>query len=284
MQKHTYLLIALLMAGCVENKSPKTPEEEQEIPAQTDSVTDKPSVEATPASKPAPLPEKVLGERTNGSVTLLDTVNGKEIAVVDDNTLLSVGVPANGWAAVMLETSLSDAQEKSQLLKAGQQLVIDGKTAGKLLKDVSIEDNFTAHDGRKVGVIYGYVPVSKIKQGSVIETALSSYLADRSERMLPDLKPFIKQFQLEPTHFNEPYQEYYTYESAVEDPSPGYRIVLVFYKNKLIGMVSSRGMQPKEAKHQALDRGYHGYFYPDTDPKIREAYIKMFNQFINAAD
>lgn len=281
MQKYTYLLAALLLAGCAENKAPKQPEEQDSTQQVEKEKEETPSPEK-PVSRP--LPEKVLGERADGSITLLDTVDGKEIAVLNDNALLLTGVPVNGWAAVMVETEINAAQEKSEELEKGQALLKDKKTVGRMLADVTIENSYTLHDGGKIAVLYGYIPVSKIKNGSVIETALSQYLAAHPGRMLPDIQPFIRQFQLEPTHMNGPYQEYMNYESGVEDPSPGYRIVLVFYKNKLTGVVSSRGLQLKGARHYALDREYHGYFYNDADAGTRQAYIKMFNEFINAAD
>lgn len=281
MQKHLYLLLALLLAGCAGNKTPKQ-SQEQDSTQEVEYVEEHSPASSAPAK--SPLPDKILGERTEGTVTLLDTVNGKEIADISDNVLLLTGVPVNGWAAVMVETEINVAQEKSQLLKKGQSLRAGNKVTGKMLADVTVENNYTAHDGRRIAVLYGYIPVDKIKEGSVIEKALSQYLQAHAERLLPDMKDFIKKFQLEPTHVNGPYQEYMNYESGVEDPSPGYRIVLVFYKNKLIGVVSSRGLKLKDAKHYALDREYHGYFYSDTDAAIRQAYITMFNDFINAAD
>jgi hypothetical protein len=281
MQKHSYLLLVAMLAGCVENRHP---EQQADSTLQTDNKVGKPAASHTVNAAKKPLPDKIIGERADGSIQLMDSINGHPIAIVDDNTLLETGVPIKGWSATLVYTQINDEQEKNQLLKKGQPILTNNKKAGKALEDIPLETTFTNKEGIKTGMFHAVVAADKIKAGSIIEIALSHYLQQHSDRMLPDMQPFIKQFQLEPTLFDEPFQEYANYESAVDDPSPGYRTVLIFYKNQLIGVIDSRTLHLNGTKHYELQKGYNGYFFTDIDAKLRQTYIGMFNQFVNAAD
>lgn len=278
MRKLFYLFPVLALVSCVENA--KEPEQEQAmVSTHKDSVTT-----SVQRSSEKPLPEKVIGERLSGTVTLLDTINGRKMATLHDNMLLNAGEDRNGWMMTGVEIDITVAQEKAMLLKKGQQLLIRGKVMGEALDDIPLEATGQTKDGALTGTFFGYLRSDNVKPGSVIESALSLYLAEHNSRMLPDMQPFIRQFQLQPTGFNEPFLEYANYESTVDDPSPAYRTVLVFYKNKLIGVVDSRRIVLQKTKEHQLDRAFHGYFFTDTDAALQKEYIRMFNDFINSVD
>ncbi|SDF69396.1 hypothetical protein [Chitinophaga filiformis] len=279
MKNYAYFLLAFAFAGCVENK-------QQEQQADSTVQTVEKNNEPAPAAPVTPdaTPEKIIRERAQGTVTLLDSANGRPIVQVNDNVQLEAGIPRKGWASTLVTTELNDTQTEGQLLKKGSPIIADGKTVGKVLEDVEIEMTFKNDKGVNTGVFHAAVQQNKIKTGTVIETVLAKYLQEHTGRTLPDMQSFIKQFQLEALNINKPYKEYYNYESAADDPSPGYRTVLVFHQDKLIGVVDSRTLQLAGAKHYQLDRDYHGYFFTDTDEKLRKEYITKFNQFVNSAD
>jgi hypothetical protein len=282
MKKYAYILSALLLAACIENK--------QREP-QADSITQttyKQEQPVAPAAKPAPAKnnqaEKIIRERAAGTVILYDAANGKPIAQVNDNVELEAGIPTKGWSSTLVYTEISGSQQEGQVLKKGSNIIVNGKPVGKLLEDVVVEMTFKNDKGVNTGTFHAAVAQEKLKAGTIIENALSSYLAEHPGRTLSDMQTFIRQFQLEPTDNNQPYKEYYNYESAADDPSPGYRTLLVFQQDKLIGVVGSRTMKLEGAKHYALDRDYHGYFFTDTDENTRKDYTKKFNAFVNSAD
>ncbi|MCF6408049.1 hypothetical protein L3C95_34495 [Chitinophaga filiformis] len=281
MKHYLYILAALTLAGCVENKQQ---EQQADSTVQTVEKNNEPTSASAAPEAPIAVPEKIIRERAQGTVTLLDSVNGRPIVQVNDNVQLEAGIPRKGWAATLVTTELSDAQTEGQLLKKGSPIIADGKTVGKVLEDVVIEMTFKNDKGVNTGVFHAAVQQNKIKNGTVIETVLANYLKEHTGRTLSDMQPFIKQFQLEPLDNNKPYKEYYNYESAADDPSPGYRTVLVFHQDKLIGVVDSRTLQLAGSKHYQLDRDYHGYFFTDTDEQLRKDYTTKFNQFVNAAD
>ncbi|PWV56651.1 hypothetical protein [Chitinophaga sp. S165] len=283
MKNYSYFLLALILAGCVENKTKEQQADSTVQQVENNTALSEVPETATPVAPPA-APEKIIRERAQGNVTLLDSVNGHPIVQLNDNVQLEAGIPAKGWASTLVTTELSETQTEGQLLKKGSPIIANGKTVGKVLEDVVIEMTFKNDKGVNTGVFHAAVQQSKIKTGTIIENVLAAYLKEHSGRTLSDMQSFIKQFQLEALDINKPYIEYYNYESAADDPSPGYRTVLVFHQDKLIGVVDSRTLQLEGAKHYQLDREYHGYFFTDTDEKIRKAYIMKFNQFVNSAD
>jgi len=284
MKNYSYLLLALTLAGCVENQPH---EQKADSTTQTETVEKHDEPAPTPTPEPAatnPLPEKIIRERAEGKVTLLDAANGKPLVEVNDNVQLEAGIPVKGWASTLVTTEISNTQAEGQQLKKGTSIIADGKPVGKLLKDVEIEMTFKNDKGVNTGVFHAFVQPTKMKAGSVIENALHDYLSTHTTRSLADMKAFINRFQLEALDMHAPYIEYYNYESAADDPSPGYRTVLVFLHDKLIGVVDSRPAKLEGAKHIQLDRGYHGYFFNDTDEKAKKEYVAKFNEFVNNAD
>lgn len=285
MKNYSYLLLALTLAGCVESK-PKEQQADstvQQVEKHIESTPKPAAPTASPATSDA-TPEKIIGERAQGTITLFDSSNSRPIVQVNDNVRLDAGIPVKGWASTVVYTELNETQTEGQVLKKGSPIITGGKVVGKVLEDVVIEMVFRNEERITMGMFHATVQQSRIKAGSVIETALSNYLRDHTGRTLSDMQSFIEQFRLHSLDINKPYIEYYNYESAADDPSPGYRTVLVFHQDKLIGVVDSRALQLDGAKHYQLDRDYHGYFFTDTDEKLRKAYVTKFNQFVNSAD
>ena len=273
MRKYVPFLLAGLLAGCAENTKKPLPEADSAV--STTTVTE----------NETPLPDKIIGERTKGTVTLLDTIDGKPLISLTDNVLLDATAPRQGWVEANIEMAITPAQEKSMLIKKGQVLKLEGKTIGKALDDLHLSTTGQSQTTRETtGYCLAYIKGNEIKRGSVIETALQDYLSKNKGRLLPDIQPFIKQFQLQTTPVNAPFLEYQNYENSVDDPSPMYRMVLVFYKNELIGIVASRPLQLKNVSHKALERGFTVYFLDGTAPKVMDEYVKVFNNFITNVD
>ncbi|TWV97365.1 hypothetical protein [Chitinophaga pinensis] len=140
MKNHSYFLLALLLTACVENK-----QHEQQADSTVQEVEKPAKTKPAPATAPEgkkPTPEKIIRERAAGTVTLLDEVNGKPMAQVNDNVELEAGIPAKGWSATLVTTELTDAQQEGQVLKKGSPIIANGKTVGKVLQDVVIEMTF----------------------------------------------------------------------------------------------------------------------------------------------
>jgi hypothetical protein len=274
MRKYLPFLLAAFLCSCAENAKKPLPDADNSLIVNEQSAS----------STSSPLPDKIISERTNGTIMLLDTIDGKPIVSLNDNVLLDATMPKNGWSETSIEIAVSAAQEKSMIIKKGQSLSLAGKVIGKALDDLHLVTTGENMHGELTGYFFGYLQKKDIKAGSVIETALAEYLRAHSGRLLPDMQPFIKQFQLENTGVNAPFLEYYNYDNSVDDPSPLYRLVLVFYKNTLIGTGAARPLQLNNIRSQKLERGFTAYFFNDTDQKVIDEYVKLFNTFITSVD
>jgi hypothetical protein len=274
MRKYLPFLLTGLLYACAENAKKPLPDADSSLTANEQSAN----------STSRPLPDKIISERTNGTVILLDTIDGKPLVSLNDNVLLDATMPKNGWSETSIEIAVNAAQEKSMIIKKGQLLSLGGKVIGKALDDLHLVTTGENMNKELTGFFFGYVQQKDIKPGSVIETALAAFLHTHSGRLLPDMQPFIKQFQLQNTNVNAPFIEYQNYDNSVDDPSPLYRVVLVFYKNTLIGAVAARPLQLENTKAQKLERGFTGYFFNDTDQKVIDEYVKLFNNFITNVD
>lgn len=266
-------LLVLLCAAC--GQGPQHDQTADSAAVATDTV-------AQPAV--APLPEPVIAERAGGATTLMDTVNGKAILSLNDNTLLNSGAVTNGWAVAAIETSLGKEAYESGTLKKGGKLEQNGQETGVALEDIVLENKTQDDKGNASGVIYAYVQEQHIKPGSVIETALHDHLQQHPGRSRAALQPFIDQFRLEEWDGLKPFRQYTNYESTAEDPSPAFRTILIFYQDKLIGVADSRSLQLPGATVRRLDRDFTVSFFEGVDEKQQEEYSKKFNKFINSVD
>lgn len=274
MRRTCYFLVILLFAGCGQGV------QQDQTADSTAAATD--TIAAQPAA--APLPELVIAERAGGAITLTDTVNGKAILSLHDNTLLNSGAVTNGWAVAAIETSLGREAYESSILKKGGKLEQNGQEAGVALEDIPLDNKTEDDKGNRSGTIYAYVQEQHIKPGSVIETALRDHLQQHPDRSLAALQPFIDRFRLEEWDDLKPFRQYTNYESTAEDPSPVFRTVLIFYKDKLIGVADSRPLQLPATTVNRLERDFTVSFFEGVDKKQQEEYSRKFNRFINSVD
>lgn len=273
--KHiAYLSLLLLIAACqtTDNKT-----------------TDHKNAPAATPKTPAPthdshaLPTVIKGERIDGPANIRSSATGPAIFSLNDNVLVECTRARKGWYQVGLNVDLSKNEAASQLIKAGSTLKIKGKPVGKALKDIKA---YAASSSEGIfATIDGYTQVANIKSASVIETALSNFLSRENSRTFAAIQPFIKQFALdkEQQQFS-PFTIYFNYENAIDDPSPLYRIALIFRNNMLLGIIHTRPVAVKDATVSSLERGFEVSWLPDTDKKQQTAFAKAFNGFINSVD
>jgi hypothetical protein len=96
---------------------------------------------------------------------------------------------------------------------------------------------------------------------------------------------FIYMFDLEPSrNYYGGLDAYYCYESGVEDPSPGYRIMLLFDNKKLAGILHSRELDLLNMTTTKLDWSYSVSFYNDYPHKKQKAFVDYMNLFIRSVD
>jgi hypothetical protein len=93
---------------------------------------------------------------------------------------------------------------------------------------------------------------------------------------------FIDNFNLQKDDQFEGYVVYFNYESWLVDPSPMWRIGLVFQNEILVGILHSRPLRIIGTKDYKLDSAFDCLLYNDT--KNKEKLIQTFNLFVNSVD
>lgn len=124
-----------------------------------------------------------------------------------------------------------------------------------------------------------------IKQDSIIENALARELKDAMGMLAPGgLAAHLKKFGYQKWYGYEGVESLGVYENWIEDPSPGFRVLLIFHRGKLAAVLHSRGINYKFASSRKFVRGY-GLSYirklPEPDTLTLE---KFYTDIISRAD
>lgn len=266
-------LPVLLLAGCLQHES------RQKTPVLSDTLLHKDSSQAAFV---------LTGERTSGTVTVHDSIGGPAIFTLFNNTLVQCAPATAGWYPVAAEADvpLQAIKNGQTRLVKGQKIFNKGHITGEMQRDTTVYPSMK-NDSVASVLLYGYVPVHAIQPGSVIENALSDYLSQHPaiSYRLENMQAFINNFALQQGQLVPGFVHYYNYENSIEDPSPLFRMVLVFRENRLTGIIHARPMKAPAGTHRyQLQRDFTADFYSTADKKMLNDYIHRFNQFISSVD
>ncbi len=230
----------------------------------------------------------ITGERVSGTVNVKDTINGMAAFTLFNNTLVQCAPADEDWfpIAAQADVPLSAVVNGVTTLKKGQKIVSGGKITGEIQHDTTLYPSMN-NDSVATVLLYGYVPVTSIQPASVIETALTHYLTTQqaADDSLNTMLPFIHSFALQKAELIPSFVHYYNYENSIDDPSPLFRVALVFHNNRLLGVVHARPMPAIKNTHALnLKRGFIIDVYNTVDKKLQEEYINRFNQFLLSVD
>lgn len=276
MKRILYVLPFLLLAACNQNLSY---EQEKESGGTTSKVTTAKKTTGTGNKKEG---APIRGERTNGNVTVRSRPEGDALLTLSDYVPLRCGPVKKGWYPVSIDIDISRDEYSKPLFRKGRKITVNGVAAGTLQRDTRLP---VATDGKRMwATVNGYTEQLSIRKGTVIETALVKYLEQHSGRSVDQMQPFIRNFQLQEEKILKPYQQYLNYETGTDDPSPLYRLSLIFQGKQLIGVLHARPLTIRGAATKRLQRGFIVSFLPGIAPTLREDYCRKFNHFITSVD
>jgi hypothetical protein len=232
--------------------------------------------------KPAKLVNPIIiSERIDGPANVRDAIGGKLLFVLDDNAPVTTAEEANKWYEIGLVLELSPAQYKSSLIEKGSTLYANGKTVGKAMADLQLEDVFD-YNNKLRGTLTGYTSMQNIKAQTLPEKVLSGIIGQNTAG-LAQLNDFIKGFQFTKTTICG-YTSYFLNGGVTYGPSAPPRFELLFDNDKLFGIVHLRKLEYKYATPIKLNRGF---FLTVTgnqpEGKIKD-FVKQFNAMMNLAD
>jgi len=245
----------------------------------TDVVNDEqPSKVAAPKLGAVP----IVTEHIDGPANIRDAVNGEIIFTLDDDVKVTATDTHNGWCQVGLQVSITIDEAASMMIAKGTDLRIGTEVIGKAINDI---DLYSISNG--TAEIVGFTKDQNIKPNTIAENILAKFInAKKGEPITyAYLSPFIQSFNLvEGMLTDSTYKTYEMYEDWINDPSPGYRILLVFKEQQLIGIVHTRFLSLNQVKDETLELGY-GFAPIDTSDRVLlDKFKDKFNDFIISVD
>jgi hypothetical protein len=224
--------------------------------------------------------EKIVEERINGPANIRDTIGGKILFRLNDNARVSCTPLENNWYVVGVMMDIDTSEFGNNKVLKGRKILVNNKESGEVLRDMEVS---TAMGGDVAwAVISGYTHKDNIKQETILENVLKKKINDNSDRKINSFKDIIDDFQLEKDDQFKGYTVYYNYENWIDDPSPMWRIGLVFQNDTLVAILHSRPIQINATKDYQLDRGFDCILFNDT--KDKEKLVQTFNHFVNSVD
>lgn len=227
--------------------------------------------------------ELIIGERIDGPANIRNKPNGNILFELNDNALVQVtSKPENDWYKVLINADINYNEFPMDSILKGRPIIVNNDTIGKIIQSHSVNSDQSIDFA--CAVLYGYTHKNNIKPETIIETVFQKNLAENG-RDYSEWKEFIESFQLDNNLVDyESFESYYNYESIIEDPSPGFRIVLLFKEGRLIGVIHSREFQIASTNTHNLNRNYYVTFFNDYPEKEQLKFVKYINELIQWAD
>ena len=267
MRNLTILFLLISILSCRSNKS--------------ENKVDKQETKTSSASKNKEV-ELIIGERIDGPANVRNKPNGEILFELKDNVLVEVTKPEDDWCQVLVYADIEYDEFGIDTIQKNRLIITNCDTIGRVLKSHSVSTG----QGKdfSYAMLYGYTHKNNIKPETTIETVFKTELS-KNGRKVNEWQDFIKSFNLraKAIDYNQ-FRTFYNYENTIDDPSPGFRIVLIFEKEQLIGFIHSRDFETDNTKSHKLDWSYYVTFFNDYPEKEQMKFVKYMNEWIREVD
>lgn len=263
MKTIAFLLMAFALFACngeAENNSPETP----------------------PQWEAKNYEEYIVGELIDGPANMRAEPNGEILFELENNAVVDVAKysPVADWFLVGVFFQLTPEQMKSGVLKAGDKIIQEnGAAFGTVKTELS-----PLMMREELAYIEGYTYKDNIQPESFVERKLENELATvgREKKVL---WAFCEKNRFEESDQFEGYEAYYFYENFPTDPSPGFRIMLLFQEDILQGVYHSRNLViPNGEKHEIPEFGNYVTFFEDVPNEQQTSFVAYMNQWLQGVD
>jgi len=269
MKNLTYIFLLISILSCNSNQK-----EEKKVK--------KLKNETTKFSEPRKT-ELIIGERIDGPANIRNKPNGEILFELYDNALVEVTTkPENDWFEILVYADIDYNEYGLDSISKDRLIIVNNDTIGRVMKSHSVS---TGQGGDFAdAMLYGFTHKNNIRPETVIETVFKKHLTENGRSLL-DWEEFIKSFELDSGAVGyDQFQTYYNYENSIEDPSPGFRIVLLFEKRQLIGFIHSRELQIDQTKTHKLSWSYFVTFFKEYPEKEQLRFVDYMNEWIQGVD
>ena len=223
----------------------------------------------------------VVGERINGPANVRDTVNGRKLFTLYDKALVDHLTLEYDWYRVGIYADIDTSEFGMDSIRAGRKIVVDGEVIGEIVKTMSVS---TSYGGKKAWVfLYGYTHNENIDPASIIEPALEKHIQQsKGDRTLTTWQSFIDRFALQDNSDFLGYRLFSNYENSFDDPSPNFRIGLIFQKNILVAILHARPIRVSGTQENLLNGAFDCVTYADFVQ--REKFLTDLREWMNSVD
>lgn len=271
-------LITLLLFSC-------TSESSDEVESKEDSIKIESAKESAPEKKGNNVrTSPIIGERINGPANIRDKPNGEILYELNDDVLVETTKLKDGWYQVLVYSIIDFEDVNVGSIQKDKSIIVEGKKIGKVIKTHDVSTGY--NQDYAFASLYGYTDQDNIKSETIIENVFLRNIESQG-RKLGEWKAFIKNFKLERDAIEyKNLKTYYNYENSIDDPSPGFRLVLLFDNDELIGWLHSREVIQtiENTNTQPLIYNYAVTFYNDYPQKDQKGFVKHMNDWIQSVD
>lgn len=227
--------------------------------------------------------ELIIGERIDGPANIRDTINGKILFELNDQTLVETSPEEHDWLGIGILVKLTKRQFSMFKILPGMKLINSkDQIIGIAMDTIQV---WMAYDDDSLGFIGGVTFKDNIKPETVPEKVLVNLLEQKTTSKA-ELNDFITNFQFKVYDLNKlpNINQMYIDQSLLVDMSPRDRITLLFRNDDLVGIIHSRELPTQNHKTYELIRGHKLTITSElTDQEIEEIRTKRIN-FYNSVD
>lgn len=217
---------------------------------------------------------KILREQIDGPANIRDSINGNILFSLNDKVNVDVVGYKNDWFIIYV--FVDSINVLNNRIKNSDSIFQNNKVAGISLTNNTVFEYYSGSN-----VIEGYTHKNNIKEKTLIESVIVSNLAKRD---LKDWNSIIKKFDFEIRDDILDYNAFQLYEN--NDISPGWRVLLLFEDNKLVGFLHTRKIQSSLLKTNKLE-GFKDYklsFYKDYNTEKSIRFSNYINKWLGGVD
>ncbi|WP_397362627.1 hypothetical protein [Olleya sp. R77988] len=217
--------------------------------------------------------EKIINsEKIDGSANIRDTINGKVLFTLKNNAKVDVIDSKSNWYKIMV--FIDSLNIIDQNLKKGDSIFQNNKTIG--ISNVDLKA-FEFYENSHF--IEGYTYKNNIQKESIIELVIISNLENRAKK---NWNKIIEKYNLEKRNDFLHYNAFELLEN--NDISPGFRVLLLFENQQLIGYYHSRKIESDLIDTYKLNSIDKLSFYKDYDKNKAKFFINFMKNWLEGVD
>lgn len=212
----------------------------------------------------------------DGPANVRSTPNGEILFELYDGIAVEIGHAEGDWHPVGVYVDVPDGLVPGDTLPANIDLTIEGELIGRTQAACPIYFGWS----NAYLMVGGYTHKQNIAAASTQEHRLQAILKNREKPISKaEVGKEVEALGFEWASSNG-YEVAYFYESVLHDPSPMYRLGLVFENDTLIAVLHSRPLEIPGMKDNPLPRGFDVLSYPNADTAV----VARWRWFVQSVD